>query len=139
MAVLDHPLKTHLAGIYTGNQVAGLVGAGQKVTAVGGFVFDRSANGIAGATVKLFTSNVGVTNCDSTTGFVASDVTSADGFYFIWKTGTDQVNGTTVLPSGTKYYVTICYNGGISSARYIDHKLDNKEFDEEDFYIVAPY
>jgi hypothetical protein len=139
MVVLDHVLRTNPAGIYTINQVAGLVGAGQKVTAVGGFVFDRFGNSISGATVKLFTSNVGGMSC-STPGWVASDVTSADGFYFIWKKGDTQASGTIELSSGIKYYVAICSDQtAFSSSRYIDHRLENKEFEEEDFYIVAPY
>ena len=38
---LDVPIGSNTSGNYTGNQSAGLIGAGQQVTAVGGFVFDR--------------------------------------------------------------------------------------------------
>ena len=37
---LDVPIGSNTSGNYTGNQAAGLIGAGQQVTAVGGFVFD---------------------------------------------------------------------------------------------------
>jgi hypothetical protein len=139
LVTLDQPLGTNPLGIYTGNQVAGLVGAGQKVTAVGGFVFDTYGNGVAGATVKLFSSYVAGMNC-TTPGVVASDNTSLDGFYFIWKKGSEQAVGTTELPSGVKYYAMVCYNQPLnaSSARYIPNKLSSKEFDEEDFYIYIP-
>ena len=45
------------------------------------------------------------------------------------------------LASGIKYYAAVC-NLSIAPqywpARYIDHKLANKEFDEEDFYVSGP-
>jgi hypothetical protein len=139
LMTLDHPVRTNPAGTYTGNQATGLVGAGQQVTAVGGFVFDNAGNSVAGATVNLYKNSVSGVNCaapSATPGWVASDTTSLDGFYFIWKTGTDQANGTTLLPSGTKYYVVVCSTQQPTpSGRYIDHQLGNKEFDEEDFYI----
>src|SRR5258708_28938413 len=71
---------------YVGNDVAGITGAGQQVTAVGGFVFDNAGAGIAGSTVKLY--NAAVANC-SASGDVGSAITMSDGFYFIWKTGGD--------------------------------------------------
>jgi hypothetical protein len=121
-----------------GNQSVGLVGAGQKVTAVGGFVFGADGNGIQGATVKLFNSSSGA-SCSAAP--VAQDITTADGFYFIWDAGTDQTLTSNSLPSGAQYYVRICAPSGSTipdanwPARSMDHKLGNKEFDEEDFYV----
>jgi hypothetical protein len=132
---LDVQLGSNPSGNYSGNQVAGLVGAGQQVTAVGGFVFDTNGNGVAGRTVKLY--NTAVADCSGTA--VASVTTQLDGFYFIYKTGPDQTDANpNNLPSGVKYYVGACSTptGTFSAARYIDHKLANKEFDEEDFYIT---
>jgi hypothetical protein len=132
---LDVPIGSNTSGNYTGNQVAGLIGAGQQVTAVGGFVFDASGTGVAGKTVKLY--STAVTDC--TGAGVASDITQADGFYFMWKAGSLQTDANpSNLPPGTKFYVAVCSTptGPFSAARYIDHKLANKEFDEEDFYIT---
>jgi hypothetical protein len=132
---LDVPIGSNVSGNYTGNQSAGLIGAGQQVTAVGGFVFDTNGNGVAGKTIKLF--NTAVADCSGAA--VASDTTGLDGFYFIWKSGSSQSDASaTNLPSGVKFYVGVCNApaGAFNAARYIDHKLANKEFDEEDFYIT---
>jgi hypothetical protein len=125
---------------YIGSQVASIVGAGQKVTAVGGFVFDYSANGVGGSTVKLYSALTTGMTC-GTPGAVAQDVTQPDGFYFIWKMGDTQAASAADLASGVKYYAVICRQSDLSViniGRYIDHKLANKEFDEEDWYIAAP-
>jgi hypothetical protein len=127
---------TIAGGTVTGNQVVGLVGAGEKITGIGGFVFDQNAAAVPGAHVKLFNSSAGA-NCTTATP-VAQDTTSADGFYFIWDTGTNQTVTTNTLPYGTQYYVMVC---DLSlpmvnwPSRTMDHKLGNKEFDEEDFYV----
>ena len=129
------PIGSNTSGNYTGNQAAGLIGAGQQVTAVGGFVFDTNGNGVASKTIKLY--NAAVTDCSGTA--VASDTTQSDGFYFIWKSGSDQsAANPSNLSSGVKFYDGVCSTpvGSFSAARYIDHKLSNKEFDEEDFYIT---
>ena len=46
---------------------------------------------------------------------------------------------TNTLPSGIQYYVKVCDVPSIPTvnwpARSIDHKLGNKEFDEEDFFV----
>jgi hypothetical protein len=131
-----------LAGkTYVGNQAVGLVGAGQQVTAVGGFLFDTNGTGVAGATIRLFDTMPSGNAC-AATGARAETTSASDGFYFIWRAGTDQNSSTAInLASGYKFYEAIC---GLSfapaywPARYIDHKLANKEFDEEDFYISAP-
>jgi uncharacterized repeat protein (TIGR01451 family) len=131
---LDFPIGSNTSGNYTGNQAAGLVGAGQQVTAVGGFVFDTQGNGVGGRTVKLYNSQV----ADCSGPGVGSTTTQLDGFYFIWKTGPNQLATDPNLPSGVAYYEAVCSTptGPFTVARYINHKLSNKEFDEEDFYIT---
>ena len=74
---------------------------------------------------------------------VASYLTDPDGFYFIANTGVNVPNMTgNNLPSGIKYYVAVCDVPGVADgywpARYMSDKLNNKEFDEEDFYISNP-
>ena len=132
---LDSPISGNPSGNYSGNQVAGIVGAGQQVTAVGGFVYDRNGNGVGGATIKLFNSASGA-SCANTA--VAQDITTVDGFYFIWAAGSNQSVSTNSLASGVQYYVMVC-NLSLPQpnwpARSLDHKLGNKEFDEEDFYV----
>jgi hypothetical protein len=130
---LDVPIGSNTSGNYSGSQAAGLVGAGQQVTAVGGFVFGTNGNGVAGKTVKLY--NTQVADCSTTS--VASTTTMSDGFYFIWKSGSTQLDTDPNLASGVKYYAAVCSTptGPFLAARYIDHKLANKEFDEEDFYV----
>jgi hypothetical protein len=130
---LDQPLGSNPSGDYVGNQVAGIVGAGQQVTAVGGFVFDTNGNGLGGRTIKLY--NAAVADCSGSG--VASTTTQTDGFYFIYKTGSNQTDANpSNLPSGIRYYTGVCNGTTLTYARYIDHKLANKEFDEEDFYIT---
>ena len=72
---------------------------------------------------------------------VAEYTTLADGFYFIANTGVNTLSTpNNSLASNIRYYAAVC---GLSipsqywPARYIDHKLANKEFDEEDFYVAA--
>ena len=137
---LDTQINGNPSGNYSSNQVAGLVGAGQQVTAVGGFVYDRNGNGVPGATIRLFNS-ASVASCATTnTNVVAQDVTTPDGFYFIWAAGLIQSGSTNSLPSGSQYYVMVC-NLTLPQpnwpARSMDHKLGNKEFDEEDFYVSS--
>jgi hypothetical protein len=127
---------TSLAGqTVIGNQVVGLVGAGEKITGIGGFVFDQNASAVPNAHIKLFNSPTGA-SCGATP--VAQDTTSADGFYFIWDLGTTQASTANDLPSNVQYYVMACdlplptVNW---PSRSMDHKLGSKEFDEEDFYV----
>ena len=124
----------------TGTEVVGLVGAGEKITGIGGFAYNASGQGIAGVTIKLFNS-ASTNSCTSGTP-VAQDTTSADGFYFIWDaTGAsgDQSSPLNTLPSGVQYYIVTCgpvTPGVYWPARLMDHKLSNKEFDEEDWYVA---
>ncbi len=128
---------------YIGNDAAGIVGAGQQYTAIGGFIYDTNGAGIPNANVKLFnTAPTPSTMCTTATP-VASYLSDPDGFYFIANTGVNVPNmAGNNLPSGIKYYVAVCDVPGVANgywpARYMSDKLNNKEFDEEDFYISNP-
>jgi len=109
----------------------GLVGAGQKVSAVGGFAFNDIGEALSGYKVRLF-------NNLTDTVAVAEDTTTADGFYFMWKKGTNQMNTAAVdLPSNVKYVVRLYKpNGDLVATKTMSDKLGAKEFDEEDFYVT---
>ena len=140
---------------YTGSHALGLTFAGERMTAVGGFVFDPSGNGRANVTVRLFSAPPSVDRCGSygygTNNLVASYLTGSDGFYFIWQKNLDNTGlgtGTNSLAPGFKYYVALCdlTVGGTAMpfdklywpARSMQSTLGNKEFDEEDFFVSGP-
>jgi hypothetical protein len=147
---------------YTGNHALGLTFAGEKMTAVGGFVFDPSGAGRANVTVRLFKTAPSSSNrCntaydDSPAQAQAANLagwytTSSDGFYFIWQKDIDNTalsGGTNTLASGFKYYVALCdFTSGTTAmpfaqlywpARSMSDSLGNKEFDEEDFFVSGP-
>ena len=132
---------------YKGSHALGLVFAGERMTAIGGFAFNPSAMGIAGIDVRLW--KTAQANYCAGTPF-AQTTTGLDGFYFIWKNGADQSNpALTNLDFGPKYYVALCDpntgdNLGMPfaqkywPARQMDHNLGNKEFVEEDFFVSGP-
>jgi Bacterial Ig-like domain (group 3) len=139
------PFKATVQAIFTspgvtrtGYFTVGLVGAGQRVTAVGGFSFNGLAQPTTGLIVRLFDSTKPVAACGTTTNLVAQDTVNADGFYFIWRKGTDQgTAGANDLPDGVKYIIQICNgNTQVGTLRTLTNKLGKKEFDEEDFYGV---
>ncbi len=145
---------------YTGVHALGLTFAGERMTAVGGFVFDPSGAGRPNITVRLFTTppSSSVDRCGTygfgTNGLVASYLTGSDGFYFIWQKNADNTSlssGTNTLASGFKYYVALCDLTGAPGsgtampfaqlywpARSMSNTLGNKEFDEEDFFVSGP-
>ncbi len=139
----DFPISTLAGKTYVGSSTAGLVGAGQPLTAIGGFVLDGSGTGIDGATVKLFnTAPTPASDRCTSTAFVAQATTEADGFYFIYQTKTTPSSSTAnTLPSGVRYDAVVCASGvpiAYLPARLIDHKLGNKEFEQEDFLVANP-
>ena len=129
------PVSTLASKIYNSNQAAGLVGAGQKVTAIGGFIFDPFGSGVQGVTVRLFNSLDKVSSCGDTTNIVASATSFSDGFYYIWNAGLDQALGMNSLPDGVKYVVQVCSQGQPVKTFTLANKLASKEFDEEDLYF----
>jgi hypothetical protein len=110
------------ATTYTGSQAAGLVGAGSRVTAIGGFVFDGNGNGLL-REIRFYTAAQIVGNACAA---APSTLTMSDGFYFA------------PVADGTKWWVGVCNGGTIEAGQFIDHKLAKKEFDEEDFYVNVP-
>ncbi|MEI7744646.1 MAG: YDG domain-containing protein [Chloroflexota bacterium] len=136
-----------MAGTYPGSQITGIVGVGQAVTAVGGFVFDTNGSGIGGAVVRVYGAAPSAANACTTTGQVAEFTTLPDGFYFVTQKGVNdastQATGPSPLPAGIQYHVAVCNVPGVSAAywpgRAIDHKLATKEFDGEDFYVAQPH
>ncbi len=148
----DFPIASLADKTYVGNDVAGLSGAGEQITAIGGFVFDQNGMGIGAnniadnllnATIRLYNTAPSAANRCTATGMVAETTTDGDGFYFLWKTGIDQsLASAPNLPSGVRYYVMVCDVTGVPSpywpARSIGHTLANKEFEEENFYVSNP-
>ena len=129
----------------TGYAAAGLVAAGQKVTAVGGFVFDQYAQARAGVTVRLFDTlaHANTAGCGMGDGLVTQGTVSGDGFYFVWKTPdvASQSNANAPdLPSGVRYAVEVCSVDSPTpiAARLMSDTLNNKEFDEENFVVTWP-
>jgi subtilisin family serine protease len=126
----------------TSIDAAGIVGAGNKMTAVGGFVFDPYGAPGTGQTVRLFDSlaAASATSCASSANVVAQDVVDATGFYFIWRTGmlNDTQGQQNLLPSGVQYAVQLC-NGTaqLGPIKTTDNKLHNQEFEQVDFDGVA--
>lgn len=129
--------------VRTSTQSAGLVAAGQRVTATGGFIFDPAGNPAADYHVRVFSlaSDGSAANaCAAANSKVVADAkVSADGFWFIWKTGFDQLNtAAPVLPSKVQYSMVVCGPGTTPAsvaARTMSSKLPDKEFDQEDFSL----
>jgi hypothetical protein len=139
---------------YHGSYALGQTLAGEKMTAIGGFVFDPSANGIENVTVRAFSSPPSGDRCAAIApaGLIAWTETDASGFYFLWKMGDNTTSGgTNNLPSGFTYYLALCDLTGPPGsgtampfaqaywpARSLPNKLGNKEFTVQDFYVSGP-
>ncbi len=124
---------------YVGTNVAGLSGAGQRTTAVGGFVFGRGGAGIRNARVRLCVAHTAARRC-SGADWVAETTTNADGFYFIWKRGADQsVAGPFGLPSGMRTYVAVWDGVGGpwpgAPGRWIRNALSYAQFEAVNFFV----
>ena len=149
----DFPIPLLANMTYSGNDVVGLSAAGEQLTAIGGFVFDQNGsgigaanvNGMTGATIRIYNSAPSMANRCTTTGEVAEYEVDPDGFYFI-RNASPVVNVPTStgnnLPYNIRYYVMVCDVVNVPSAywpaRYIDHKLNYREFEEENFYVSNP-
>jgi hypothetical protein len=124
--------------IRSANQTVGVVGVGKKITAVGGFVFNSSGNPpAAGYKVRLYNTAAAAT-CGASPAPVAEDVVHPDGFYFIWRTGSDQSYqaSAALLPSGVQYTVLLCSgSSGPVATQMLPNKLNNQEFNEVDFAL----
>ena len=82
--------------VRTSYESAGLVAAGQKVTAAGGFVFDAASNPVGNYHVRLFNTAsdaAAPTACAAGNAAVVAEAeTMLDGFWFVWKKGSNQAN-----------------------------------------------
>lgn len=113
----------------------GIIGAGSKMSAVGGFVLNGAGTPQSGLTVRLFNQVSQVSCAANAPNVVAQDVSDANGFYFIYRAGIQQNNWATPnLPSGVQYAVQLC-NAGVQAApvQTLDHRLGGQEFEEIDF------
>ncbi len=125
----------------TSIDAAGLVGAGSKMTAVGGFVLTTSGIPQTGDNVRVFKS-VAAAQALSCASYdpnvvVAQDVVDATGFYFIWRTGSsDNQNAIApgLLPSDVQYAIQVCNDGSSLGIKTTDSKLHDHEFEQVDFY-----
>jgi len=131
--------------VRTSLQSAGLVAAGQRVTAAGGFIFDPAGSPAAEYHVRLFNlaSDASAANACAAgnTKVVADGKVSGDGFWFVWKTGFDQTNAAApVLPSKVQYSMVVCTSGPTPASvatRTMTAKMPDKEFDQEDFSVPS--
>jgi hypothetical protein len=139
---------------YSGDRYLGLAMAGERMTAIGGFVFGSTGSGIKDVKVRIFKSPPasGVDRCGDTYtyggNYVASDLTDEDGFYFIWENGDNDFDGTNTFPSGYKYYIAICDDTPGQTAlpfsqlywpsRQLSSTLGSKQFAYEEFNVSGP-
>ena len=120
------------ANVQTATDATGLVGAGKKATAIGGYAFNGAAPG-TGYKVRLFT-RMNEASCTVDTKLVAQDTVDANGFYYIWRSGVSQSSSTAPsLPSGVQYAVQLCNGATQIGLKTIDSRLREKEFEQVDF------
>jgi len=121
-------------------QSNGVVVAGQRASAVGGFAFDAFGVPVpSGYVVRLF-NNAPTANACSIAAtdptVIAQSVVMADGFYYVWKAGTDQTSmAAPALPSQVQYYVQLCNGSNPARLARLDTKLKDKEFEEINFAL----
>ncbi len=122
------------SAVQTASDATGLIGAGKKATAIGGYVFSGITPGM-GNKVRLFTKKSDA-SCTVNTKLVAQAEVDANGFYYIWRAGMNQQNSNAnSLPSGVQYAVQLCDGSsqnqlGLTS---IDSRLRDQEFEQIDF------
>ena len=120
------------SNVQTASDATGIVGAGKKATAIGGYVFSGITPGTGNA-VRLFTKKTDA-SCTVNSKLVAQDVVDANGFYYIWRSGADQhSSNANSLPSGVQYAVQLCDGSTQLGLTTIDSKLRDQEFEQIDF------
>jgi hypothetical protein len=131
---------TYQGASQTSIDAAGLVGAGSRLTAVGGFAFNAFEEPAQGMTVRLFNSLWQVTTCDNPAGVVAQDVVDSTGFYFVWRRGllSDTAGTSDLLPANVRYAVQLCNGASQRGLKLVDNKLREKEFEQLDFSDILP-
>ena len=110
---------------YVGNDVAGLTGAGESITAVGGFVFDQNGQGVGSSNTSDVPGMTRLARSASSAPRLrrppaARTATPAysysldgDGFYFVSSTTTPP---SSTLPPNVKYYLAVCDVPGVPLA-----------------------
>jgi hypothetical protein len=74
----------------TATTADGIIGAGSRMSAVGGFVLNQAGTPQPGLTVRVFNQASQASCAVIAPNVVAQDVTDANGFYFVYRTGTNQ-------------------------------------------------
>ena len=152
----DFPIASLADKTYVGNDVAGLSGAGEQITAIGGFVFDQNGmgiganntvNGLLNATIRVYNTAPSTANRCAPYGS-PNDASPRPRPMRTASTSSGRAATTRPWPaapnllSGWRYYVMVCDVTGVPSpywpARSIGHTLGNKEFEEENFYVSNP-
>jgi hypothetical protein len=118
--------------VQTANDSTGIVGAGNKATAIGGYAFNNLGASLSGYAVRVF-NKASEASCSVNTKLVGQDVIDTNGFYYIWRTGTDQHIVAPNLPSGVQYAAQLCNGSTQLALQIIDSKLREKEFEQLDF------
>jgi hypothetical protein len=120
--------------VQTVSDATGLFAAGKKATAVGGYVFNGATAG-EGYRIRLFTKRTDA-SCTIDTKLVAQDIVDANGFYYLWRSGSNQSNMTAPsLPSGVQYAVQLCNGTSQIDLKTTDNKLRDKELEQVDFEL----
>ena len=120
------------SSVQTASDATGIIGAGKKATAIGGYVFSGITPG-TGNIVRLFTKKTEA-SCTVNSKLVAQGIVDANGFYYIWRSGADQQNSNAnSLPSGVQYSVQLCDGSTQLGLTSIDSKLREQEFEQIDF------
>ena len=126
--------SVNIGCVRTGYDATGIVGAGRKVAAVGGYAFSGSA-ALTGYRVWLF-ANACDASCSIDTKLVAQDTVDTNSFYYVSRTGTDQHSASAPsLPAGVKYAVQLCNGLTPLAVQTLDSRLGDKEFEEIDFDV----
>jgi MBG domain-containing protein/Big-like domain-containing protein/Kelch motif protein/galactose oxidase-like protein len=110
----------------------GIIGAGSKATAIGGYAFNNVGSPLSGYAVRIF-GKMTDASCTSDSKLVAQDIVDGNGFYYVWRTGSDQHIVAPNLPSGVQYAVQLCNGSSQIGVQRIDSKLRDKEFEQIDF------
>ena len=119
--------------IQTATDATGLVGAGKKATAIGGYAFNNLGAPLSGYAVRIFT-KPGYASCTDNSKLIAQESVDTNGFYYIWRSGLSQTNtNAPSLPSGVQYAVQLCNGATQVGLKSIDSKLRDKEFEQVDF------
>ena len=120
------------SNVQTATDSAGIVGAGSKTTAIGGYAFNNLGAPLSSYVVRVF-NKPSEASCTINSKLIAQDIVDANGFYYIWRTGSDQHIVAPNLPSGVQYAIQLCNGPTQVGLKTTDSKLHEKEFEQVDF------